>query len=109
MKVRASVPETIMQEEIWNELYPRIYRLIKKNWFAWQSVGAILGLGGGILSFFTGVLLTASSSFAMQISLKTNLYRTGIIFFVLILPFLTLGAHCLDLLEKKAPLLPPRI
>lgn len=66
----------------------------------WRSVGAIIGLSGGVVSALIGCVLTVLSWFA---SATTGAYvrTTGTISFVLMIPLLIFGAHCLDLTEKR--------
>jgi hypothetical protein len=93
------------EDDVWQELYPRIPRLIKKNWCQWESIGAILGIGCGIFSFFAAMILNVCAWLATQSSWRANLSGTSVDFLIIILPLLALGAHCLDLLEKKTPVL----
>ena len=94
--------DKLTEDEVWNDLYPRIYLLIKKN--QWESIGAVFGLGGGILSLVMGIVFEIVTwSLFMQ---SNNLYfkKVSFICFMMNLPLLTVGAHCLDLLEKKTSL-----
>ena len=47
----------LTEDEVWNDLYPRIYLLIKKDQWEWESVGAVFGLGGGSFSIVVGMIL----------------------------------------------------
>jgi hypothetical protein len=87
-------------------LYRRIYLLIRKNGLKGQAIGAALGLCGAMLSIILGGLLWAALHFLALGALASLLTALEIIFFVLPLPLLALGACCLDLLEKRVSLLP---
>jgi len=89
------------EDEIWEELFPRIVFLIKKNKWAWQSVGAVFGLCGGILSIVLTIVLPFVISWLTPSDLVSILEKISFIFLALSLPLLALGANCLDLLEKK--------
>ncbi|MDQ3129903.1 MAG: hypothetical protein M3Q99_03965 [Acidobacteriota bacterium] len=90
------------EDEIWEGLYPRVLFLIKTNKWAWQSVGAVFGLGGGILSIIAAIVLPIIASLLMPSDSIPFLKRISSVFLILCLPLLILGAHCLDLLEKKS-------
>jgi len=89
------------KDEIWEELFPRIVLLIKMNKWAWQSVGAIFGLGGGVLSIILAIVLPFIISWLTPSDLVSILEKISFIFLALSLPLLAVGAHCLDLLEKN--------
>lgn len=96
----------LTQDELRGGIYRRILLLMGKNPGALQTVGAALGLFGGLLSIVLAVLAWAVIRFiAPGGGLGSFLNGAEIAFFVLPLPLLALGAHCLDLLEKKAPAL----
>ena len=95
------------EDELRGGMYQRILLLMGKNRGAWQAVAAGVGLFGGLLSVVLGVLdWAAVGLFAPAGALGSFLDAAGTVLFVLPLPLLALGAHCLDLLEKKAPALP---
>lgn len=94
------------KDNLGQELYSRVCLLIKKNRGAWFTRGAMFGLAGGMLSIVLGTLLWAVVPLLAQDNLRTFLNISETVFFVLPLPLLMLGAHCLDLLEKTPPLLP---
>lgn len=96
----------LQKDELGGELYRRIYLLIRKNRWNRQSIGASLGLIGGLLSIILGSLLWAVVPFLMQGGFGSFLNSVEILFFALSLPLLALGVCCLDLLEKSPPLLP---
>ena len=65
------------------------------------SVGAVLGLAGGIAFGFVGALLTASAWFEGTAGVGAYLRAAGTVLFVLMFPMLIFGAHCLDLTERR--------
>jgi hypothetical protein len=114
-----SLDEVLMQGALMNrtyilpkdvhgeELYRRISLLIKKNRWAWPAVGAIFGLIGGMLSIIMGALLWAIvARLALSGGHASFLNVLETVSFVLSLPLLVFGAYCLDLLEKRTPVIP---
>ena len=83
------------------DIYEEMHRLVEKNPWAWQSVAAVTGLVGGALSPVLGTLLIAVTWFIHSQGLVSTLNALSIVSFVLTIPLLTFGAHCLDLLERK--------
>ena len=94
------------EDQEW-DIYEEMHSLIKINPWAWQSIGAVSGLVGGILSPVIGTLLIAITWFVHSERISTALNDLSIVSFVLIIPLLAFGAHCLDLLERKAAHLSP--
>ena len=95
----------LQKDELGDELYDRIYLLIRKTGWTRQSMGATFGLAGGMLSIILG-LLWAVVRYLAPVSLGSLLNVLSNVFFMLSLPLLALGAYCLDLLEKRLPILP---
>ena len=93
----------LQKDELRGELYQRIYLLIRKNRWTRQSIGAGVGLAGGLLSIILGALLWAVVPLLATGSFRSFLNVVEILFFALSLPLLALGAYCLDLLEMQAP------
>lgn len=83
------------------DIYERMQRLIEVNPWAWQSIGAVSGLVGGVLSPLLGTLLIAVTWFIHSERIISSLDDVSIGSFVLTIPLLAFGAHCLDLLERK--------
>ena len=83
------------------DLYQRIDFLVRKSPWTWQSIGAVSGLVGGILSPVFGTFLIAVMWFIGSQDENSVLNVLSIVSFVLTLPLLAAGAHCLDLLERK--------
>lgn len=98
----------LQKDELGGELYRRIYLLIRKNRWSRQSIGASVGLAGGLLSIITGSLLWAIVHFLVRDGFGSFLNAVEILFFALSLPLLALGVYCLDILEKSPPILPLR-
>lgn len=97
---------TLRGDDMGDVLYRRIYLLIRKNGWTRQSISAAFGLAGGMLSIILGSLLWVTTPLLAPGSFASFLNVLEVVFFVLPLPLLALGAYCLDLLEKKPPLLP---
>jgi hypothetical protein len=95
-----------LQENLEWDLYEEMHRLIEVNPWTWQSIGAVSGLIGGVLSPVIGTLLIAVTWFIHSERIVSSLNGLSIISFVLTIPLLTFGAHCLDLLERKTARLP---
>ncbi len=91
----------LQEDQEW-DLYEDIHRLIEINPWAWQSIGAVSGLVGGVLSPVVGTLLIAVTWFIHSDQMVSSLNGLSIVSFALTIPLLTFGAHCLDLLERKA-------
>jgi hypothetical protein len=96
----------LREDDIGDVLYRRIYLLIRKNRWAWPSVGAAFGLAGGLLSIILGLLPWAIVRFIAPDDIGSTLSVLSSVFFALSLPLLALGASCLDLLEERPPDLP---
>lgn len=94
------------EDDLGGEVYRRVYLLVNKNWGGWQSIGATIGLAGGVLSTPWALLLWAAVKFLTPSGIGTTLSLLSNVLFALSLPLLALGASCLDLLEKKPPVLP---
>lgn len=91
------------EHELRDGIYRRMRLLMGKNPSAWETVGAAVGLFGALLSIALAVPAWVVVRFiAPGGGLGSFLNGAEVAFFVLPLPLLALGAHCLDLLEKKA-------
>jgi hypothetical protein len=89
-----------LEEESGIDLYEEMESLIKTSPWAWQSVGSILGLVGGVLSPVLGTLLIAVAWLIDSPEFSTlHILCMGL--FAVTIPLLVGGAHCLDLLEGK--------
>ena len=82
--------------------YRRIYLLVSREGGGWQSMAAIVGLAGGLLSVPLAILLWLLK-FIAPIHLASTLNEVSTILFVLTIPLLALAACSLDLLENKFP------
>ena len=79
-------------------------RLIKQmpiHGWTWTSGGAVCGLCFGIISPIIGSVLTAIAWFTGPEWHGLPLHQGGTILLFLTIPFLILGAHCLDLSDKQ--------
>jgi len=65
------------------------------------SAGAVLGLAGGIISGCVGAVLSVSAWFEGTAGIGAYLRTAGTVLFVLMIPLLVFGAHCLDMFEKR--------
>ena len=93
-------------DELVEGLYRGIYLLIKKNRGYWATRGATFGLTGGMLAIVMGALLWALDPLLEEGNFRSFMNVSETVFFVLPLPLLALSACCLDLLEKRTPILP---
>lgn len=83
------------------DLYEEMHRLIQINPWTWESIGAVSGLVGGVLSPVIGTLLIAVTWFIHSERIVSSINDLSILSFILTIPLLVFGAHCLDLLERK--------
>jgi len=67
----------------------------------WKSGAAAFGLSAGFIAPICGSILTAISWFRDPVWHHVYLHQAGTSLFVVTLPLLILGAHCLDLLDKE--------
>lgn len=67
----------------------------------WRSSGAACGLCLGVLSPLAGLVLTATAWFTGPHWHGSFIHRCGTLMFVLTIPLLIFGAHCLDLIDKE--------
>ena len=97
----------LAEDEPGGGIYRRILLLLSKNRGAWQSAAAVACILGGLLSIALGVLDWAVVGLlAPAGAVGSLLDAAGLVLLVLPLPLLALGAHCLDLLEKRPQTLP---
>lgn len=73
--------------------------LLRGRW-DWRSRGAVFGLCGGFSAPIIGGIVTVISWFSDPAWHGIALHQAGTTLFVLTLPLLILGAHCLDLLDR---------
>ena len=93
--------DKLHDDEIWRSLFLRIPFLVKKNQWTLQSIGAIAGLGGGVAAFILTLTLSVFGWLTRD-GLAPILKETSFVSLIAVLPFLALGAHCLDLLENES-------
>jgi len=68
--------------------------------WSWKSAIAAFGLCAGFVAPILGSILTVISWFRDPVWHHVYLHQAGTTLFVLTLPLLLLGAHCLDLIDK---------
>src|SRR5688572_16181073 len=90
-----------LEEEAGADLYQEMETLIKKNPRAWQSVCAVFGLAGGVISPILGALADVFTWFLASESVNSDLQVVSIVLCALTLPLLMLGAFSLDSLQRK--------
>jgi hypothetical protein len=96
----------LKDDDLSGEFYRRIYLLVKKDRWTRAAISASVGLAGGLLSIIVGTFLWIVVHLLTPGRFGSVLNKVEILFFALSLPLLSLGAYCLDLLEKKPPILP---
>jgi hypothetical protein len=84
-----------------NSFYLKPFPQRKRRGWSWQAIGALFGFVSGLIAIFFGTLFTIVNWFAKSGATSLFLRKFGTIFFVLAIPLFILGAHCLDLLERK--------
>jgi hypothetical protein len=83
------------------KLYFKPFSPAKKREWTWQTLGALFGFVSGLITIFFGSLFTIINWFTTSGTTSLFLKKFGTIFFLLAIPLFILGAHCLDLLERK--------
>jgi high-affinity Fe2+/Pb2+ permease len=76
------------------------YRATGYGW-DWPSLGAIFGLSGGIIAALIGSVLIASTWITSAGEILSYEQLMGTVLLFLTIPLLILGAHCLDLMERR--------
>ena len=76
-----------------------VAELISGTW-NWKNGAAAFGLAAGFIAPILGSIVTVISWFRDPVWHHVALHQAGTTLFVLTLPLLILGAHCLDLLDK---------
>jgi hypothetical protein len=77
------------------------FREIIDGTWNWKNCAAVFGLCAGFAAPILGSIVTAISWFKDPSWHGLSLHQAGTTLFVLTLPLLILGAHCLDLLDKE--------
>jgi hypothetical protein len=86
------------------EDFPTLHSAIKelvRGSCGWKSRGAVVGLSAGFSAAMAGSFVTIVSWFRDPVWHGLALHQAGTALFVIVLPLLVLGAHCLDLLDKE--------
>ena len=87
-----------------NEAETRLKELCRwssRRGLTWQSVGAVVGLGGGILAVADGTLMSAIAWLRGEGANDASMHGVGSILLLSTIPLLIFGAHCLDLLDRR--------
>jgi hypothetical protein len=82
-------------------LYLKPFSQGKRRRWTWQALGALFGFVGGLITIAFGSLFSIINWFTKTGTTSLFLRRYGTISFLLAIPLFVLGAHCLDLLERK--------
>jgi hypothetical protein len=80
---------------------PSVTEQMLVHGWTWRSVGAICGLGFGIISPLVGSILTALAWFTGPEWHGFAIQHYGTVLLFLTIPLLLFGAHCLDLMDKQ--------
>jgi len=70
----------------------------------WQTAGGIIGLGGGLVAILFGTVSTALSWLTASPAYVSHLRAFGTALFFFSIPLLIVGAHCLDLSDRRRAL-----
>jgi hypothetical protein len=89
------------EDETWNGLYPRILYLINQNKWSLEFFGAVLGLGLGIFLVIAGTEFDILAWLLAPNNAVPILKKMSLVSYLLVLPCGIIGAHFLDLLERK--------
>ncbi len=76
------------------------YRATSYGW-DWPSLGAIFGLSGGVIAALIGSVLVAGTWITSAKEFLSYERMMGTLLLFLTIPLLVLGAHCLDLMERR--------
>ena len=79
-----------------------VLRHLQERGWSKCSLGALVGLLGGVISPLFGSLLTAVGWITGPTWHGLAIQRTGTFLLFLTIPLLLFGAHCLDLVDKNA-------
>jgi hypothetical protein len=77
------------------------FQATRHGW-TWQYAVAVFGLAGGIIAITFGSVLTAATWIVGTVGSGWYMQRVGTVLLLSTIPLLILGAHCLDLAEKKS-------
>src|SRR5215510_5697037 len=67
----------------------------------WKSRGAVFGLLGGFIALLVGSVITLISWFSDPVWHGIFMHQAATSLFVLGIPLLIFGAHCLDLIDRE--------
>lgn len=92
---------SLTQERKAKRLYLKPYSAAKSPGWTWQAMGAVAGLAGGLVTILFGSVFSLVGWFAKSKATGSFLGKYGTALFLFAIPLLILGAHCLDLLDRK--------
>jgi hypothetical protein len=78
-----------------------LYLFTRRGGWTWQANGAVFAIAGGILAAILGTLLSAGAWSLGDESNGLTLHGVGSTLLLSTIPLLVLGAHCLDLMERR--------
>lgn len=81
---------------------------VGKRVWTWHDTGTVFGFTGGFLTVFFGTVFTITGWLARSAAWGAFFQRFATVLFLLTIPLLILGAHCLDLADSKKSKLPSR-
>lgn len=81
-------------------LQAAIKELFHGTW-NWKNSAAAFGLCAGFIAPIVGSIVTVISWFKDPLWHRVYLHQAGTTLFVVTLPLLILGAHCLDLIDNE--------
>jgi hypothetical protein len=78
-----------------------LYLWSRRGGWTWQTIGAVVGLAGGPIAAIIGTALSAGAWMLSGEANGLSLHNVSSTLLLSTIPLLILGAHCLDLLEKR--------
>jgi hypothetical protein len=78
-----------------------LYLASRRAGWTWQAACAVTGLAGGMIAASIGALLSAVAWLRGDETSGLSLHGTGSVLLLSTIPLLVVGAHCLDLLERR--------
>lgn len=89
------------EERQGKKFYLKLHTQAKGAAWMWQAIGAVCGLVIGLVAFIFGSVFTVIGWIASPGTIGLFLGEYGVVMFLIGVPLLIIGAHCLDLLEGK--------
>ena len=82
-------------------LHLKPYAKTERQARTWRLIGGILGLASGLTACLFGTVFAVLGWLATPGVAATYLQRYSTVLFILVIPLLLFGAHCLDLQDRK--------